>query len=265
MKTKPQQRLLSLILLLNIPFVAQANTAVKDQPERHSVVESPDNRVVLLELYTSEGCSSCPPADHFLTGLKDAGISSRHLIPLAFHVTYWDYIGWKDRFADKAFDERQRLQARRNKQRTIYTPQFMMSGADYRSYASFDQDVAKAVSQPSAVDLTLSSSRRGGELELLLVTDSSRSENAEIGVYFAVLENNLSSEVDDGENEGKTLHHDYVVRELHGPYLQRDGNQQASSLSVVLKPGWKLRDLQVVAFAEDQRTGEILQAVRLKP
>jgi len=265
MKSIPQFILFSLSVLFSIPLVIHADTAVDAQPDKGSIVQSPENRVVLLELYTSEGCSSCPPADHFLSGLKDAGISSKQLIPLAFHVTYWDYIGWQDRFADKAFDERQRLQARRNKQRTIYTPQFMMSGDDYRRYTSFEKDIAKAVRQPAAVDLTLSSSRKGNELELVLVTDSSRDKGADIGVYFAVVENNLSSAVEDGENEGKTLHHDYVVRELHGPYRQRTVSRQENSLSVILKQAWKLKDLHIVAFAEDQRSGDILQAVRLKP
>jgi hypothetical protein len=141
----------------------------------------------------------------------------------------------------------------------------MMSGDDYRRYTSFDKDIAQAVRQPASVDLELSSMRRGDEIELVLVTDSSRNEGAGIGVYIAVVENNLSSTVEDGENEGKTLHHDYVVRELHGPYLQHRQNEQESSLSLMLKREWKLDDLQIVAFAEDQRSGDILQAVRLKP
>ena len=169
MKSIKQFILFSLSALFIITIVIQADSAVDAQPAKRSMVQSPENRVVLLELYTSEGCSSCPPADYFLSALKHAGISSKQLIPLAFHVTYWDYIGWHDRFADKAFDERQRVHARRNKQGTIYTPQFMMSGEDYRRYASFDNDIAKAGRQPASVDLELSSSRQGNELELVLV------------------------------------------------------------------------------------------------
>lgn len=93
-------------------------------------VSSPQNRVAVLELYTSEGCSSCPPADRFLSQLKDSGISDRQLIPMAFHVTYWDYIGWNDRFAKKQFDQRQRELAYKNKSSTVYTPQFLLSGDD---------------------------------------------------------------------------------------------------------------------------------------
>ena len=93
-------------ILLLIFFLAPVNIYAQEQSSSSientvKVAKSPDNRVVLLELYTSEGCSSCPPADRFLSELKDAGISDQQLIPMAFHVTYWDYIGWKDRFAKK--------------------------------------------------------------------------------------------------------------------------------------------------------------------
>ena len=256
MKYLDKLLLAGICLLVSSPCVVNAQTLV---------AKSPQNRVVLLELYTSEGCSSCPPADHFLSGLKAAGVSSSQLIPLAFHVTYWDYIGWKDRFASKVFDERQRLQAHRNAQRTVYTPQFMMSGNDYRRYASFDKDIADAVKQPSKVDLELSSTQQGDDLQLALRVDDRHGPDSKIGVYFAVIENNLSSEVDDGENEGKTLHHDYVVRELHGPYLKDKGGGLSARLKVMLKREWKQEDLQIVAFAEDQLTGSILQAVRLRP
>ena len=225
--------------------------------------KSPDNRVVMLELYTSEGCSSCPPADRFLSGLKTAGISSRQLVPLSFHVTYWDYIGWRDRYADQAYDDRQRLQARRNNQRTIYTPQFMMSGDDYRRYASFDTDVAELVKQPAPLDLVLSSTRSDDLLELKL--NASRTQGQNVGLYFAVVEHNLSSSVDEGENEGETLHHDYVVRQLHGPFSASKQSGNSASVRLQLDPEWKLPDMHIVGFAENQRSGEILQVVKLEP
>ena len=90
-------------ILLLIVFILPVNIQAKGvdaitAADDVMIVSSPENRVVLLELYTSEGCSSCPPADRFLSELKAAGISDKQLIPVAFHVTYWDYIGWKDPF-----------------------------------------------------------------------------------------------------------------------------------------------------------------------
>jgi hypothetical protein len=237
-------------------------------------VHSPKNRVAVLELYTSEGCSSCPPADRFMSQLKDSGISNRQLIPMAFHVTYWDYIGWKDRFAKKQFDQRQREQAAIHNSSSIYTPQFLLSGEDYRHYASFSDDINKLVNQKALINLMLSASVeknvQGEEILHLAVntdiinTDYSNADVGKTGIYFVVLENNLSSNVNDGENEGETLHHDFVVRQMSGPHFQKKSEAQQSLKQIIkVQPEWKKQDLSIVVFAENLSTGEVLQAVRL--
>ncbi len=109
-----------LLVLFILPVSVQAIDVTAVVEDIKSVT-SPDNRVVLLELYTSEGCSSCPPADRFLSELKSTGISDKQLIPMAFHVTYWDYIGWKDQFAKKQYDQRQRALAHKKKKSTVST------------------------------------------------------------------------------------------------------------------------------------------------
>ena len=238
-----------ILLLLPMALLAQDVTTIK----------SPKHRVAMLELYTSEGCSSCPPADIFLTELKAKGISEQQLIPMAFHVTYWDYIGWKDRFAQQRFDQRQRERASQNKQHTVYTPQFIFSGEDYRRSASFSNDVDELVRQKASVDLELTADRQSDKLWLKLKADISGSKHKNIGFYFVLLEDNLFSEVKDGENQGERLQHDYVVRQFMGPYFQLQSEQ-----TIVMLPEWKQQDLSIVAFAEDPKTGEVLQAVRVK-
>ncbi|GMR01004.1 MAG: DUF1223 domain-containing protein [Gammaproteobacteria bacterium] len=266
-------------LILLVLFFLSVNIQAKDVDAVAAVndvktVTSPDNRVVLLELYTSEGCSSCPPADRFLSDLKAAGISDQQLIPLAFHVTYWDYIGWKDQFAKKQYDERQRELAHKKKKSTVYTPQFVLSGDGYRSYATFSEDVNRLAAQKTTVDLVLTArvssdlentgKQRADKLHLNLKTDISASEIKDVGFYLVVIENNLASGVSNGENEGMQLHHDYVVRQLTGPYFQsKPENQQSRELTIILQPEWKRQDLSIVAFAENPHTGEVLQAVRL--
>jgi hypothetical protein len=152
----------------------------------------------------------------------------------------------------------------------VYTPQFVFSGDDYRRYASLSEDVNKLLAEKASVDLELSSrilsdSGRADELRVNLKTDISRSNAKDVGFYIAVLENNLSSKVDDGENKGKQLRHDYVVRQLEGPYFRNKTEMQLQTEStIVLSPEWKRKDLSVVAFAENSQTGEILQAVRLE-
>lgn len=266
-------------ILLPVLFVLAVNVQAKDV-DALAVIDdvktaaSPDNRVVLLELYTSEGCSSCPPADRFLSDLKAAGICDQQLIPLAFHVTYWDYIGWKDQFANKQYDERQRELAHKKNKSTVYTPQFVMSGDDYRSHATFSEDVNKLAKQKSTVDLVLTAhalpgqgnidKQKADKLQLSLKTDISASKIKDVGFYLVIIENNLASDVNDGENEGEKLHHDYVVRQFLGPFFQsKPENQRSREQTVVLQPEWKKDDLSIVAFAENPHTGEVLQAVRI--
>lgn len=253
-------------ILLVALFTFCINASLNVQAEDViNTVTSPVNRVALLELYTSEGCSSCPPADHFLSNLKAAGISSKQLIPMAFHVTYWDYIGWKDRFANKQYDKRQRDLVRKHHKNSVYTPQFMLVGDDYRRYTTFNKDIKNLTAEKALVDLELTMKRSEEKLHLKLKLDITKSDVKDVSFYFVVVENNLSSDVEDGENEGELLHHDYVVRELSKPYFQSKSENQLEKEHIIkLDPEWKKRDLSIVAFAENPRTGEVLQAVRLK-
>jgi len=249
-----------LLNLFSLSSMAESNYSGK-------TVKSPEHRAVLFELYTSEGCSSCPPADHFLTKLKKQGINDEHIIPLAFHVTYWDYIGWKDRYAQKQFDFRQRDLAHKTKKNTVYTPQFVFSGKDFRLHARFDNTVSKFVEQKATVNLALtvdeSLNKKTDKLRIHLASDISVAEVDNMDIYIAVVENNLSSDVRDGENEGRALQHDYVVRQLSVLYHQEKSQKHLEKEHVItLDPEWKRQDLSIVAFAENSVTGEILQAVK---
>jgi len=228
--------LLLLILLLPTLVLAEINP---------HTVSSGDHRVVLLELYTSEGCSSCPPADRFLSDIKKSGSYKNTLIPLAFHVTYWDYIGWKDAYGSELFDNRQRDIAHKNSQTTIYTPQFVMSGKDFRSFKTFIQDIRKISEQQSTVDLTLAvDDTNKSELGLTLDTDINRSEVKDVQFFIAVAEDALFSDVTDGENEGERLRHDYVVRKLYGPYFQSMPEASLShKVKISIAKNWKRDNL----------------------
>lgn len=230
---------------------------------------SPQHRVAVLELYTSQGCSSCPPAEHWLSKLKEAGVSSRELIPLAFHVTYWDYIGWKDRYGSERYDYRQREIAQFNKQRTIYTPQFVLAGSDYRTYDRFSSDVNRIIAQPSPLDISIKATANADvELSVELETNAMQEAAGRPVLFLALYENNLTSQVKAGENEGRLLKHDYVVRQFYGPFMLGQSATQSGKPEVVhqkvpLGANWMSRDLNLVAFAQNPVTGEVLQAVQL--
>ena len=219
----------------------------------------------VLELYTSEGCSSCPSADKWVSSLPASGFTGDKVIPLAFHVDYWDYIGWKDRFASHAFTQRQYELADIARARTVYTPQVVLNGKDFRASSSKLADATKSINQsPARAQIQLSIDERGGRdwqvSTGVLVPEAAQQKDA--AVYLAVYENRLVSDVKAGENSGVVLKHDFVVREWIGP-LALDGGKLALNRGISLKPDQKIKDSGLVAVVQNRRTGDVLQALQL--
>ncbi len=227
---------------------------------------SGSTRVATLELYTSEGCNSCPPADRWLSQLMRKKYGPQELVPLAFHVDYWDDLGWKDRFAQRQFSARQHLLARRNRAQMVYTPQFLFNGKDLR-LAGADPVLAKRLSaisaQTSSARINLRQSVTPDQIEIDLTIDvASNRESPETEAFVALSENNLYSEVRAGENTGRSLAHDFVVRELLGPIPIGPGGKARWSGKITLAPDWKRQDLALTAFVQDIPHNDILQALR---
>ena len=180
------------------------------------------NTGALLELYTSEGCSSCPPADRWFAGLA-ASPSGAGISQLAFHVDYWDDIGWPDRFAQHAFTVRQSQRVKTGGSSTIYTPQVMLSSRlDLRWYKpeQVTAALAEVQARPAKVSLHLRARPDNGAWHVEVGVDAHSHSPLGPGsqLYLALYENGLGSEVKSGENAGATLHHDRVVRGLWGPW-----------------------------------------------
>ncbi|MDP2267272.1 MAG: DUF1223 domain-containing protein [Thiobacillus sp.] len=210
-------------------------------------VTSGVTRNSLLELYTSEGCSSCPPADRWLSHLSpNSGV-----VPLAFHVDYWDKLGWRDPFAQSAFSQRQRT--RNRGLGWVYTPQVMLDGADHRNWHRARNPILKPTPAQANLNLTLiqSHNRIDAKVDSHFVS-SAGDNNAQL--FLALYENRLSSKVVAGENARRTLNHDYVVRELVGPLEPRSRHR------FTLQADWKAADLGVAAFLLDAQ-GKTLQAL----
>jgi hypothetical protein len=247
----------AILTLVSLQSVAASTTC-----ETHSSA----TRVTVLELYTSEGCNSCPPADRWISTLPAKGFTPDRVIPLAFHVDYWDQLGWPDRMAKAQFGARQRMQAERNHDRVVYTPQLLLNGADYRASFSdirFGERVHELNRLPAAADLFLRQRTAASDVEVEL--DVRLTKSAAGGVaqtYIAITENRLQSAIKAGENQGKLLHHDFVVRELTGPLPMDGAGRVHWKSAMALRPDWKRPDLSLVAFVQDEGNGEILQAVR---
>lgn len=230
--------------------------------------ESGARRVALLELYTSEGCDSCPPTDRWTSALPDRGFTAEHVVTLGFHVDYWNYLGWNDPFAKAQYSARQRGASQRNKSRVIYTPQLLLNGKDYRRGAFLD-DFASRVSvlareAPKArISLKLAIEPTGTLSVQGAAAIADAAERSDARVYLVLYENNLSTRVTAGENRGKRLRHDFVVRELAGPFGVNHGGAAALGHRFGVEPGWKTAGLHVAAFVQNERSGDILQALAL--
>ena len=157
----------------------------------------------VVELYTSEGCNSCPPADKWLSRLK----ADPSVVALAFHVDYWDRLGWKDRFANPAFTQRQAQQQISSGARFSYTPQVIVNGADRPDWPS----ASIAASNPPAAPVEVHLVREGNRITATVAP--SAGAPARLAAYWAVTEQGHVSAVKAGENDGVTLNHDYVVRD----------------------------------------------------
>jgi hypothetical protein len=215
-----------------------------------------------VELYTSEGCSSCPPADRWLSGLRAAGIGPETAIPLAFHVDYWNKLGWPDRFSQAAYSDRQRLASRRNRLDFVYTPQLVVDGKDFRLPAGYGTLRQPRDRERASIELTAKAN--ASHLEVMtsvsLVPDE-RSQAPEL--FVALAEDGLWTQVAAGENMGRQLRHDAVVRALLEPTRLMPAETARRERSIALEPDWNPGRLTVVAFVQDRVTGEVLQALAL--
>jgi hypothetical protein len=211
---------------------------------------------VVVELYTSEGCDSCPPADRWLSKTITERSKDAAFIPLAFHVDYWDYIGWKDAFAQPEFARRQSALASNGGASGVYTPQIFVNGKDDRSWTGGAARLAAA--SRASVKFNVTSSWKGEGAALALGVTGKLAEPAP-GVRFryALTENGLTSAVKAGENRGVTLHHDAVVRATGALPLDASG---AFTLNVPVPRTVRQANSQLHVIAEDARGNPLAAA-----
>lgn len=213
----------------------------------------------LIELYTSEGCSSCPPADRWLSGKLRSGEFQANW--LAFHVDYWDDLGWPDRFASHQYTERQRRRVNALGQSTVYTPQVMIGSQVQTTWRAASAVTRALESERGAAQaglaLQLDRSTSGQQLRLGAVRSGSGTSSAQ--VWLAQTVDGVKTEVRAGENGGATLNHDLVVTKLWGPWPLGEA-PLAKAIDVELGQGaWGL-----TAFVQDTK-GKVLQSLRLAP
>ncbi|MBC7847860.1 MAG: DUF1223 domain-containing protein [Flavobacterium sp.] len=212
----------------------------------------------VLELFTSEGCSSCPPADELMGKIQNE-YKDKTVYVLSYHVDYWDDLGWKDIFSNPDYTKRQYDYARWLKKEPVYTPQLIINGkTDYigSQEAVIRGGIAKAISRPNEVDLDISV-KQGKSWAIVNYKVSRNSKNTQL--VLALVQKSVKSKVKRGENEGKLLSHSQVVRNL---VYQKLAVNEKGSLNVYFPKNFDSRNGEIIGFIQDKTTGTILGAAK---
>ncbi len=217
-------------------------------------LDTKGKRPVLVELFTSEGCSSCPPADRLLTSLKNE--RNDDVITLAFHVDYWNYLGWKDRFSSADFSRRQQAYARQFRLDSSYTPQMVVDGAAEfvgSNRARANEVIGKAASEPTgSIDLSLKGN-------LLTADVQGLSNHSDATIYLAVAESGLFTKVGAGENSGSMLEHSSVVRQLIPiGKIKNSENSIKVEKEIPRNSEWKSENVKYVVFVQETGSLKVL-------
>lgn len=214
---------------------------------------------LVVELYTSEGCDSCPPADRFLSKAIAERSKDAAFIPLAFHVDYWDYIGWKDAFAQPAYGKRQSALAASSGASGVYTPQIFVNGREDRAW-SVGAAQLRSRDTPATVKFSTAATWQDDGVAL---SGKFSEPAAAVRLRYVVTENGLVTAVKAGENKGVTLRHDAVVR-AHGP-VSVDAASGSFALTLPLPRSLKRAASLVHVIAEDSRGAPLAAATMLCP
>lgn len=216
--------------------------------------QSAEQQTTLLELYTSEGCSSCPPAEKWLSRLTDSPRLWRDFVPVAFHVDYWDDLGWRDPWSAAHFSERQRKYGAAWHSRTIYTPEFVLNGKEWRNWAG--RDVPKSSTTNIGV-ISVSSTDTNTWVVRFLPTAGVQSNYQAHAVWLV---SNVKSVVLAGENEGLTLKHDFVALTLAEASMVRQDDGLSSTLNLPVPAKAASGRLAIAVWITEQGKPEPIQA-----
>jgi hypothetical protein len=256
MKTNPL-KIASLIVLAAMLLNVSACNNPTASAGRFNKDSIPDKGFALLELFTSEGCSSCPPADQLLARIQKEA-ANRPIYLLCEHVDYWDHLGWKDIFSQHLFSERQYRYDNLLKAQ-VYTPQLIINGKGEclgSDEAAVNSGINNAVKTKTNVSLDLKALRQGKEMEISYqVAGNSPEDN----LMIAVVQKNAVNKIGDGENRGRTLNHVQIVRGLFSFSISRDNKGVEQ---ILLPDSYNDTRYEIIGFLQDQKTNEIVNAVR---
>ena len=250
------------LLFLTLIMSACSSQKVESEPldikeNSESTVPAAKKQPVLVELYTSEGCSSCPPADQALAFLeKEQPYMQAEIVTLALHVDYWNNLGWKDEYSSPLYSQRQTVYSQRLKLAT-YTPQMIVDGQTQfvgSNLGEAGKAITEAAKSPKANVETEFINK-----DILKIKISEIPKHADSTVFLAVAEDNLASNVKSGENAGKIMEHVSVVRELKPlAKIEAKSDVYEQETAINLQPEWKAENIKYIVFVQENESRKVL-------
>ncbi len=244
----------SRLLLPVLPFCAAV--ILTADPVARPTFRSGPHRTALIELFSSEGCSSCPPAEKWVADLADEAGLWRDFVPVAWHVDYWDGLGWPDRFASAANTERQKSYAAAWRSESIYTPGFVLNGKEWRGWRH-PLGLPKAAKEDAGVLELMSTGGSRFTVRFSPPAGASAVHSATV----AWLGNDLSSDVRRGENAGRKLRHSFIVLRSTTAVLARKGSDVVATVDLAPPEARDSKKLAVAAWVTRDGGQMPLQAV----
>jgi hypothetical protein len=259
--------LLSVAVVLVAAPLTFSGLAHSSSPNSKTDQSAAGRRIVVVELFTSEGCSSCPPADTLLKTLSEqSSIANTEVIALEQHVDYWDRLGWKDPYSSAEFTDRQTEYSHFLKDGGVYTPQMVVDGQTVviggRAQEVIEV-IKKAASQPKAeIQLTpaTGSTREKAAYDIKVSNLAALQTGEDIELWLAITEKGLQTDVKAGENSGERLQHSAIVRSLHKVDTVHGSGDHVSHATVKLQKAWHPENLSVVVFGVEKKSHKIIGA-----
>ncbi|MGH7982116.1 MAG: DUF1223 domain-containing protein [Candidatus Udaeobacter sp.] len=236
--------------LVALAVVVSTSNLLAEQPGSTppaTTFESSETQTSLIELFTSEGCSSCPPAEKWLSAFKSNPDLWKKTVPVAFHVDYWNHLGWRDRFSKPEFTSRQQRYAAGWGGDSVYTPGLVVNGREWRDWLSGNALPASS-KKVGSLRVTLSDD---GKVGASFLAESTQPRFLELNV--ALLGNDLESDVKRGENTGRKLRHDFVVLNLIKFDMAKEANRWTGSAELP-KPSSPDKPSALAAWVTDNAT-----------
>lgn len=243
---------------LNLVLISVVAVTIVSATSLSKPAATANKPVAIIELFTSQGCSSCPPADRLLMETaKQAAANHQPVYALSFHVDYWDRLGWRDPFSDARYTARQRQYARQLGLASVYTPQAVLNGKQEfvgSNRARLTSLLTDALRQPAASTIQLTATQKG---QSVFVDTKLAGLLSDAVLHIALVSNSVSTAVSKGENAGHTLTHNNVVRAF--TTVRATENSQAT---LPIPPNFNPADGAVITYLQNEKTGAILGAER---